>query len=200
MIHFYGAPMSSAGRTHLVLEESGVPYEYHRVNTRDAVERAEYLKVNPFGKVPFLVDGDLRLMESIAINFYLAERYAPQLWSADVADRARIYAWSLWAISTLQPECARVMRHVMQLPAEQRVAHEAEHGKAASQRYIDDLEQALPPSGFLVGGKLSVADLNLASVVNLVAAFQAAILGPRVQGWLDGMRVRPAWKKIATAG
>jgi len=192
--------MSSAGRTHLVLEECGAPYEYHKVDFRDAAARAEYLKVNPLGKVPFIVDGDLRLHESIAINFYLAERYAPQLWSSDVADRARIYAWSLWGISTLQPEIARVMRHGSMLPPEQRVAHELETGGKMTQRYIDDLEQALPASGFLAGGKLSVADLNVGSTVNLAAAFGAAKLGPRVQAWLDALKARPAWKKIATVG
>jgi glutathione S-transferase len=200
MIQFYGAPNSSAGRTHLVLEEAGVPYEYHQVKLRDATARAEYLKVNPLGKVPFIIDGDLRLHESIAIDFYLCERYAPALWSSDAADRARIYAWSLFAIATVQPECARVMRHAMMLPAEQRVPLEVEQGKALCQRHLDELELALPASGYFVGGKLSVADLHVASTVNLVAAFGAMIdgLGPRVSAWLAGIKARPAWQKIAT--
>ncbi len=200
MIHFYGAPNSSAGRTHLVLEEAGVPYEHHYVNLRDAAARAEYVKVNPLGKVPFLVDGELRLHESIAINFYLCERYAPQLWSSDVAERARIYAWSLWGISTLQPEVARAMRHGFMVPAEQRSAYELEHGTKTAQRYLDELEQLLPASGHLVAGKVTVADLNVGSVVNLAAAFKAATLGPRVQAWLDALKARPAWQKVAARG
>ena len=200
MIQFYGAPMSSAGRTHLMLEESGVPYDYHKVDLRDDSTRAEYLKVNPLGKVPFIIDGELRLHESIAINFYIAERYAPQLWSSDIADRARIYAWSLWAISTLQSEVARTMRHAFMVPEEHRSTYEAENGRKAVQRYLDELEEALPTSGFLVGGKLSVADLNAGSVVNLAAAFKAGTLGPRVQAWLDALKARPAWKKVATVG
>jgi glutathione S-transferase len=198
MIQFYGAPNSSAGRTHLVLEECGVPYEYHHVKLRDATARAAYLAVNPLGKVPFIVDGDLRLHESIAIDFYLCERYAPQLWSSDLADRARIYAWSLWAISTLQPEVARVMRHGALLAPEQRAPLEVEDGKALCQRHLDELELALPASGYFVGGKLSVADLHIASTVNLAAAFGAARLGPRVEAWLGGIKARPAWQKIAT--
>ena len=152
MIQFYGAPMSSAGRTHLMLEEIGVPYEYHRVNLRDEAAVAEYRKINPTGRVPFIVDGDFRLSESCAINFYLAEKYAPHLWSTSIEDRARIYAWSLWGITNLQPEVIRVMRHVAMLPPEQRLASEVETGKTNTQRYVDDFEQMLPASGFLVGG------------------------------------------------
>jgi len=200
MIHFYGSPMSSAGRTHVMLEECGVPYEYHKVDLRDAAAKAEYLKVNPGGKIPFLVDGDLRIPESIAINFYLAEKYAPQLWSTDLTERARIYAWSLWGISTLQHEALRVLHHVMIIHAEHRSPYEVEHGKKNVQRYLDHLEHELPASGFLVGGRYTVADLNVASVVNLCTAMTAGTAGPKVAAWMQTSKARPAWQKAAAAG
>ncbi|MBV8759639.1 MAG: glutathione S-transferase family protein [Deltaproteobacteria bacterium] len=182
-IHFYGAPMSSAGRTHLMLEEVGVPYQYHQVNLRDAAAKADFLKINPGGKVPFLIDGDLRLFESIAINFYLAEKYAPQLWSTSVEDRARIYAWSLWAITNVQPEALRAMRGT-------------DEAKPHCQRYVDELEAALPGAGYLVGGKYSVADVNVAATMNLIAATGAAPLGPKTKAWFEGIKARPAWQKL----
>jgi glutathione S-transferase len=200
MIDFYGAPASSAGRTHLVLEECGVPYRYHRVNLRDATAKAEYLKVNPTGKVPFLIDGELRLPESIAINFYLAEKYAPQLWSTSIEDRARIYAWSLWAITNLQPEAMRVMNNLVLLPPDRRNTDEVARGKTHVQRYLDELESALPATGHLVSGRLSVADYNVASVVVLCVATGAGTLGARSQAWLDALKARPAWKKVAAGG
>ena len=201
MIEFYGAPASSAGRTHLVLEEIGVPYNYHRTNLRDPATKAEFLKINPSGRVPYIIDGDLRMQESIAINFYLAEKYAPQLWSTAVAERAQIYAWSLWSITNVQSEGMRFARHTFLIPAaESRSTYEAETGKANTQKLMGELEQALGASEYLVGGKLSVADYNVASVVNLVAGFKIAALGAHTQAWLDRMKARPAWQKAAKEG
>lgn len=200
MIHFYGSPMSSAGRTHVMLEECGVPYEYHKVNLRDPAAKAEYLTINPGGKIPFLVDGDLRIPESIAINFYLAEQYAPTLWTGDVFERAQIYAWSLWGISTLQHEALRVLHHIMIAPAEHRSTYEVEQGKQHVQRYLDHLESELPANGFLVGGRYTVADVNVASVVNLCTAMGAGKVGPRVTAWMAVSKARPAWQKAAAAG
>ncbi|HEY5950468.1 MAG TPA: glutathione S-transferase family protein [Kofleriaceae bacterium] len=200
MIEFFGAPASSAGRTHLLLEEIGVPYTYHRVNLRDPAGKAEFLKQNPAGRVPFLVDDNVRIQESIAINFYLAEAYAPQLWSTDLAVRAQIYSWSLWCITNLQPAVMRVARHVVFVPAEQRSGYEVETGKADSQALLDELERGLDGVSYLVAGKLSVADINVASVVNLAAAFGAATLAPRTQAWLAALKARPAWQTVAKAG
>jgi glutathione S-transferase len=199
MIHFYGAPMSSAGRTHWMLEECGAPYEYHRINVRDPAAKAEILKVNPGGKIPFLVDGDLRLPESIAINLYLAEKYAPALWSTSVEDRARITAWSLWSITNLQPFALEVMRHTMMLPEDKRRPEAVVEGKAGTQRHLDELEAALPAGGFLVGGKLSVADINVGSTVNLTSMIGIA-LGPKTKAWLDALKARPAYQSAAKAG
>ena len=199
-IQFYGAPMSSAARTHVMLEECGVPYEYHRINNRDPEARAAYLKINPGGKIPYLVDGDLALVESVAINFYLAEKYAPQLWSADLAERARIYSWSLWGISTLQHDALRVMHHSMIVPAEHRSAFEVETGKKGVQRYLDHLESELPAGGYLVGDRFTVADLNVGSVVTMASMMAMGRVGPKSQAWLDAVRSRPSFKKVLAAG
>jgi glutathione S-transferase len=193
MITFYGSPMSSAGRSHWMLEEVGAPYEYIRVDIRSPADREKLQAVNPGGKIPFLIDGDLRLAESIAINFYLAERYRPALMPTDVALRAQVYQWSLWAITNLQPEALRVMRHTMMLPAEQRVAAEADAGREQCARYLAQLEDAL--EGEYLVGELSVADINTGSVINTAARVGAARPGPKVTAWLDRLRERPSWKK-----
>lgn len=194
-IQFYGAPASSSGRTHFMLEECGVAYDYHRVNTRDPAAKAEYLKINPAGMVPYLIDGDFRMTESIAINFYLAEKYAPALWASTPGERARIYEISLWAITNLQPAAMDVMYHSFLLPAERRHADLVDEGKHETQQLLDRLEASWV-GPYALGDRYCVADVNLASAVHLADRAGAGKPGPRVAEWLAGVRQRPAWLRL----
>jgi len=192
--------MSSAVRTHWMLEETGVAYDHHRVNPRETgAARDAFLKINPGGRVPFIIDGDFRLQESIAINFYLAEKHAPQLWATTIEDRARIYSWSAWAMTNLQYPALEVMRHGMMLPPDQRRPQAVEDGKKLCQRLADEFEGALH-GPFILGDKLSVADINVGSVVHLADRVQACKLGPKSAAWLASLRDRPACKKATTLG
>jgi glutathione S-transferase len=200
MIQFYGAPMSSAGRTHWMLEETGVAYEYHRINPRDAAaDRAAFLAISPGGRIPFIIDGDFRLQESIAINFYLAEKYAPKMWATTIEDRARIYSWTSWAMTNLQGPALDVMRHTVLLPADQRRPQAVEDGKKLAQRLADEFEAALH-GPFILGDNLTVADINVGSVMNLADRVRACTLGPKTTAWLAALRERPAYKKATSAG
>lgn len=75
-IKFYSWPRSSGARVQWALEELGVGYEYVELDPKKQEHRTpQYLAINPHGKVPGLVDGDLTLFESGAILLYLGERY-----------------------------------------------------------------------------------------------------------------------------
>ncbi len=198
MLKFYGSPMSSAGRTHWMLEETGVPYEYSRVELRNPDAMSEYRKICPAGRVPFLVDGDLRLMESVAINLYLAERYAPELFAANIEERARIYQWSLWGVTNLQSEALTVMSEGMFLPEAERSSVRRDRAMQTAQRLVRELESALI-APYLLGARFSVADVNLGAVVNLADRAGAAELGPRAQDWLGRLRDRPAYQRAVKA-
>lgn len=197
MIKLYGAPMSSAGRSRWMIEEAGVPYEYVQLNLRDPIQRAEYEKVFPGVKIPYLIDGNVRLFESMAINFYLAETYAPALWATDPIERAQLYQWSFWALTNLQPEALAYMFHTALLPADKRDPAKAEDGKAGIVRYLAQLEQGLTRE-YLVGGRFTVADVNVGSVVN-VPLRTGVTAGPRVTAWMERLRARPAYERATAA-
>lgn len=94
-------------RVRLALEEAGLAYRERLFDARE--QRPEtYLQEQPFGQVPALREGDVRIFESGAIVLHIAERSAA-LAPADAAGRARAAAWVFAAINSLEPAIARVV-------------------------------------------------------------------------------------------
>jgi glutathione S-transferase len=102
-LHYY--PSNASFLPHVLLHEIGVPFELQLVDrTRAAHKSPAYLKLNPNGLIPVLVDADLVLYETAAICLYLVERF-PQARLAPPpggAERAHFYKWLAWLTSTLQ--------------------------------------------------------------------------------------------------
>ncbi len=197
MIVFYGSPMSSAGRTHWMLAELGIPYEYKRISVRDGDNRKpEFLAVNPSGKIPCIQDGAVTLTESMAINFYLAEKYGTDLMPADLVERARVYEWSFWSISNVQPIVLTILQNTMIRPEAERDATAAATARQQLPPFLAHLNNALAGTHYLVGNRFTVADVNTASVVSLTT-MGGIDLGayPHVQAWFGRLQARPAFAK-----
>jgi glutathione S-transferase len=102
-LHYY--PGNASFTPHVLLHEIGLPFELALVDRTVAAHKSpEYLKLNPNGLIPVLVDGELVLYETAAICLHLADthaaaRLAPPL---GTADRAHFYKWLVWLTSTLQ--------------------------------------------------------------------------------------------------
>ncbi len=105
MIQLYYYPGNASLTPHMLLEELGVPFELELVDrTRAAHKSPDYLKLNPNGQIPVMVDGDLVLYETAAISLHLVDshpeaRLAPPL---GTAERAHFYQWLIWSTNTLQ--------------------------------------------------------------------------------------------------
>jgi glutathione S-transferase len=197
MIELYGAPNSSSGRTRWLLEEIGVPYEYKRIDPRGGQTKSpEYLAVYPGGKVPALRDGGMVLGESMAINFYLAEKYAPELTASDALERAQLYQWSFWSLTNLQPDLLTIMFDGMRAPEVQnRPAVEGARTRLAP--LLAFLEQTLLGKEYLVGDRFTVADVNAGSVVNLARAVKLLATLPNTSAWMERLAARPAYQRAA---
>lgn len=194
MIKIYGSVRSSAGRCLWLLEELGVPYECIDVNLRDPEEKARYKsQVFSGGKIPYLVDAEVRLFESMAINSYLAAKYKPELIPAGLVQRALCDQWSYWALSNLQPEAYKVILHGTYLPEDQRSQKELESGRAGCARYLSQLDESIE-GDYLLGDTFTLADINCGSVVAL-AMRAGATLGTRTAPWMERLRSRRAFAK-----
>lgn len=105
MITLHYFPSNASFAAHVLLRELGVPFELQLVDrTQGAHKAPAYLKLNPNGLIPVLVDGDLVLYETAAILLHLADTHpqaalAPALGSAE---RAHFYKWLFWLSNTVQ--------------------------------------------------------------------------------------------------
>ena len=99
----YGVSSSRALRSIWAAEEVDLEYEHVPTHFMNDSKTEEYLAINPNGRVPALVDGEITLFESMAINLYLAKTYGGDLYPQDAAAEAETWQWSVWGISEIEP-------------------------------------------------------------------------------------------------
>ena len=193
----YGIAFSRAFRSFWAANELGLDYTYVPTHFMKESKQPDYLAVNPNGRVPAMVDGDLVLFESMAINLYLARTYGAPLGIDDPVDEARAVQWSFWGITELESTLLRAMFTALGLFGE-----EADPAKAnetlnkGAGRALTVLDRHLDGRGWLVGDSFSVADLNVAGVMHLARNARLDLSQwPNVGGWLDRCYDRPGAKK-----
>lgn len=164
----YGISGSRALRSIWAMEEVGIEYDHVPTDFRADSKTDDYLAVNPNGRIPALVDGDLKLFESMAINLYLAKTYGDGLYPADPAAEARTWQWSVWGISEIEPLQMQLVVQQIFTPAEKRDAGVIDRASTGLQRPLQVLDQALADREWLVGENFSIADLNVAAVMLLL--------------------------------
>ena len=195
MIKIYGSVRSSAARCFWALEEAGVAYETQEVNFKEREHKSEwYMKLNPNGKVPTLVDGDFVLWESCAINDYLAEKYKPELLGTTVEEKALIRQWTYWSLLHVQKYVDVVLYFNMFQTGTQKAADKA---RADVVPFLTVLENHLTAKNYMVGEKFTLADLNLATIINTAMSVQIDLASfPQISRWMGAMHTRPAMMKV----
>ncbi|WP_437980169.1 glutathione S-transferase family protein [Sorangium sp. So ce117] len=189
-------------RVRWALQELGVDFETVQVNLRAGENRRpEFLKLNPAGKLPVLVDGDLVLTESVAIVLYLAEKYPEKgLLPADPRERAKVNQWLLFAATELEQPLWRIARHKFLYPEDKRQPGDIPVAREDFKAMAAVLEKHMDQRQFVVGDRLTVADLVMAYTLDW--ANEADLLGdfPQLRSYMDRMYARPhAAPRIAQA-
>jgi glutathione S-transferase len=180
-------------RVRWMLQELGVPFEAVTVNMAAGEHRsAEFLKINPAGKLPALVDGDFVLTESIAIVLYLAEKYpAKGLMPADLRQRAQAYRWLLFTTTELEQPLWRIARHSNIYPPEKRLPAEIELARGDFPPMAQVLEDHMRGREFLIADHLTVADLVLAYTLDWAKLVKLLADFPVLDAYLERMYARP---------
>ena len=212
MITLHYHPGNASFAPHVLLHEIGVPFELNLVDrAAGAHKSAAYLKLNPNGLIPVLVDGDLVLFETAAICLHLADTHptaqlAPAL---GTAERAQLYKWLMWLTNTLQATlinyfygdrlvdsgnteaCAQIKAHTQARVGEclaQIDAHLASH-----------LEQGSGP--WMMGQRYSVLDPYTWMLCRWTRGFgdRPARSYPHIGPYLQRVQQRPAMQRAIAA-
>ncbi|MEY2934027.1 MAG: Disulfide-bond oxidoreductase YfcG [Pseudomonadota bacterium] len=172
--------------TELGLEYTHVPLEFDDPR----LKQPDFLRINPAGAVPAIVDEGFALAESLAINLYLAKKYgaagATPLYPSTLPGEAEVWRWSLWAQGHLEPW---VQRDAL-LAGLREASH---HAQTAIDAALRRLDAALTERHWLVGDHFDAADLNVAAVLS-PSRTQSLDLRPyeHVSAWLSRCHGRPA--------
>lgn len=179
-----------------LLEELGAPYQRHDYgrqfnNTQDAA----YLKLNPNGKVPTLVDGEAVVWESNTILRYLCNKHGGQaLYPAEPAARSMVERWMDWLLASLNGPYVAIFKEAKK-PAAERAASWAQDAKDLKAQ-LDILETGLGAQPWLAGKDMTVADISLGPIVHRCLDFPVDLPGlGAVRAWRTKIAARPAFKK-----
>jgi glutathione S-transferase len=194
----YYFPSPNPQKVRFALNELGLECETVPVDLVKREQRnPKFLALNPYGRVPVLVDGDLNLWESHAILAYLGEKTG-RLWPATAAGRADALRWLFFLTSAISPPATEVAynRIAVKLsggtPDEVAIAR----GEKALPPAIEVVEHHLADHKWMLGADFSLVDCDYGPTLNVLekAGFSFADF-PKVHAYLDATRARRAWQE-----
>lgn len=180
-------------RARWILQELAVDFEALKVDLQAREHWSpEFLELNPAGKVPVLVDGDLVLTESVAIVLYLAEKYPDRGFiPADQQLRADFYRWILFAVTELEQPLWRIARHTTLYPERDRLPSDVTLARREFVTMAAVLEEHMKGRTYVVGEEVSAADFIVAYTLDW--ASEAQLIGPcpNLRAYVERMYARP---------
>lgn len=205
-MRLYYHPLSSnSRRATLIARHLGLEIQLVSVALESGAQKsAEYLRLNPNGRVPLLVDGDFPLWESHAIVQYLADKaQADDIYPADIAARADINRWLFWSACHFAPACALFIR--------ERVSKKVLGAGAADPAEIARGQAQLPPAAavldahlagrdWIAQGRLTIADFAVAAPLMHSERAQLPLVDyGNLQAWFARVCATDAWRATETA-
>jgi GST-like protein len=203
-LQLYSLPTANGVKVSIMLEEIGLPYEAHTIDTgKNETHTPEFLALNPDGKIPAILDPDgpggqpLALFESGAILIYLAEKTG-KLLSADPAKRIETIQWVFFQMAGVGPMFAQFGFFHKFAGKDYEDKRPFERYRAEAQRLLAVLETRLDGRSWIMGDAYSIADIALLGWVRHLVGFYAAgeLVGygnlKSVPAWLERTLKRPA--------
>lgn len=159
-IKLYYAPGACSLASHVAIEETGVPYETQKMNLAEGDQRKpEYLKLNPRGRVPTLVNGDQVLTENVGILTYFGGGYPDaNIWPKKTWDQAKLLSTLGWLSNTVHPAYGHYVRAARYVDGDDHQAAVKEKGLASFRGYLDEIDKLLQGHKWSIANQYTVAD------------------------------------------
>ncbi len=196
MIDLYTAPTPNGWKASVALEELGLPYQVHAINlAQNEQKEAWYLKLNPNGRIPTIVDrdnGDFPVFESGAILIYLAEKTG-RLMPSDARGRSRVIQWLMFQMGGIGPMMGQANVFFRYFP--EKIQPAIDRYQNESRRLFEVLDRRLGESEWLAD------DYSIADIANWCWVRTYKWSGVPIDGlvnlrrWLDVMKQRPACRR-----
>lgn len=201
MYQLYYYPGNANLAPHILLEEIGASYQLMLVDRANNQQKSpEYLKLNPNGRIPVLVDGELVLYETAAICLHLADRH-PDARLAPVvggAARAEFYKWLIYLTNTLQAELI-IYFYPERLADDAAAVKEIKaHAESRVGGMLDIIEATLAAGAgpYLLGADYSLVDPYLLMLCRWTRGMRnPARKRPQLARFLETVMARPATQR-----
>jgi glutathione S-transferase len=189
----YWCPRTRAFRAAWMLEELDRPYERATIDIRDEAARADpaFRAASPMGKVPALVDGDVKLWDSGAICLYLADAYPEAGLGVPIGDPARgaFLQWTLYTNAVMEPAMGERFGR--------RPVNTLQNGFGSFDLMIDTLVAGLASGPWILGARFTAPDVLLGSGIHFMDVFKILPDRPELRAYAERCRARPAFQRAA---
>jgi glutathione S-transferase len=192
-LQIYGIARTRAFRPLWIAMELGIDYEHFPIEIGDTgAKTPEFLKLNPNGRLPVIVDDGFVLFESLAITMYLAKKHANgSLYPGTLEQEARCWQWTMWALTEVDRGVNIWSLHAVRLPEAERDATKRAEALKVIAKPFAVLDAALSHQLYLLGDECTVADLNVAAVISRAIDMDLSAV-PHLEAWLTRCLDRPA--------
>jgi glutathione S-transferase len=188
----YWAPQTRSARAIWMLEEAGVEYELElvEIGAPDRKDPAEFRDASPMGKVPALVDGDVKMSESAAICLYVADRYASGYLAPAIDDplRGKFLYWLMYTPAVVEPSMSEKFSGTD--------TNRYRSGWGDFDLMIETLENGIADKTWILGEQFTAADVMLGSSTVFLRLFKMLPESPVLEAYADRCLARPAYQKV----
>ncbi|MGV0034026.1 MAG: glutathione S-transferase family protein [Candidatus Azotimanducaceae bacterium WSBS_2022_MAG_OTU7] len=189
-LKFYTNPMSRGQIARWALHEAGAGYEQVLLEYGGSMKDADFLAINPMGKVPAIMHGDKVVTEAAAICAYLAEVFPEAGLAPRAGEHADYYRWMFFAAGPV--EAAVVNNNMQWIPSEEQ---QRMLGYGDYERVVNVLEELFSGRDFVCGDRFTAADIYVGSQIDWGLQFETMPKLDVFEAYANRLRDRAAYQK-----